>query len=851
MPSAVLPTTSHLASAVFSSSAEVKRLAAEGYFQAIAYWLNERLVPQNIYARVLEDEVPGRLKVLIEFERAPSRDRLIRFVCDRLYKLNSDAIQGVYLVARSLGAASTTWEKSVRIPTASERAERTKPVALPLPRIVHESVPARTARKVVRSQFKFFRAALVTGTAAIALVFGGLTELVVAGKLAPMASTAEAPEPAQPPWYADESGTDGFTEESLLTVGAGIDPADEDAEAMAVSFRPASRFEGRTVEAALETIAVIPHDDVAQPSDPTVTLMFGGELSLDNFVFEEASSIDRLFSDTDLYAQADVAMVGLAEPLANASTSLQEDFYHRTRPQAVQMLKVGGVDIVNLASEGTMTYGSRGLAETLKTLDRQGLYRVGAGRDEQEAHRPEILEVKGQRIAYLGYNPEALTGAGSEKAGVALASGEARQHIIEDIRAIRSQVDWVVVNYRWGDAEVESEVAAEAQTPDGETDETPAITTSEPADWQRSLAHEAVDAGADLVVGYHPKDIQGAEIYRDRAIAYSLGDFVFNQSPLANLDTAALRVSLRNQKMKVEFLPVTIRDAKLQIAAGDRGEAILQSIRDASKDFAQPMRFPAVLRARPNFKLPDSQVASPSDADYPSAPAPDSLDEPENLPSRPSSDPVMKESEALFAPDIPDIDIPDIEFDPNRLEDVDLDRWGKKRGTPEREFEPIPEGAVHRQQWDDAPDLESADLAEDSMEFEGSDLDDLRLAPPESTLPAGDRALDSAELEHPTSEYSSEGIPMDAAQESDYSIVEDDESMAPFVDPFLDPYYDDLSDDSTDDVVSEPKSIQPYAEPLVGPLTALPTGAALQPYPAATIQSEPAISPPKPRVLNH
>nr|WP_228024869.1 CapA family protein [cf. Phormidesmis sp. LEGE 11477] len=395
-----------------------------------------------------------------------------------------------------------------------------------------------------------------------AFLFGGLTDLILSERLS---NSVASPEVSLPPWYEDGSST----------------AATEAAAPEATSVR----FTSRTVEAALETVSVIPHQAVALPQDPTVTLLFGGKLGLDDFVFESEDSLDQLFSELGIYKRADVAMLGLSEPLATPSTSLQESFYHRTRPEAVQALKAGGVDIVNLASEGIFTYGVQGLKETLKTLDQEGIYRVGAGRDHKEAHRPEILEVKGQRIAYLSYKPRTLKAAKENAAGVASASAGGRQHILEDIAALRSQVDWIVVNYRWGEAE-----PAEDDLP---------------AEWQQSLARDAIDAGADLVVGYHPSQIQGAEIYRDRAIAYSLGDFVFNEAPFENHDSVALRVSLRNRQMKIEFLPVTIRDSRLQMATGERGSAILQSIRQASRTFEQPMQFPAVLKAQAADSLTD------------------------------------------------------------------------------------------------------------------------------------------------------------------------------------------------------------------------------------------------------
>ncbi len=604
---------------------DIRQLAAAGYFRAIAYWLNEPLVPQRVYAQVLADETPGRIKILVEFERVPQSQRLIRFVCDRIYRLNSDVIEGIHLIARALGTGQTDWEQSIRIPTAAQRQQKQAP------KLVHESARSQVARQIVRSQFKFFRAALISGTAAAAFLFGGLTELMLADRLSvPVTDSTPAV-----PWYGESAA----------------DSSEDFSEATTVSFRSASRFSGRTVEAALETVAVIPHDEVTQPDDPTVTLLFGGELSLNDFVFEEADSLDRLFAEVSLYQQADVAMLGLAEPLAYASTSLQENFYHRTRPQAVQTLKAGGIDIVSLASEGTLTYGTQGLSETLKALDQQGIYRVGAGLNQQEAHRPEILEVKGQRIAYLGYNPEAIMGAQADRAGVARANSEEQQYIIEDIRAIRPQVDWIVVNYRWEDTA--AELADSQPEPDSPEHVSPepaesSLRASMPADWQKALAREAVDAGADLVVGYHPNQIQGAEIYRDRAIAYSLGDFVFSSAPLADHDTAALKVSLRNHQMKVEFLPVTIQDSHLQMATGEHGAAILQAIRDASKSFDQPMHFPTVLEAKP-IPVP----ATPPKLNAPAAnPVPDDIEDslapesPEIAPSEPTSWP----SEAISDP---------------------------------------------------------------------------------------------------------------------------------------------------------------------------------------------------------
>ncbi len=653
----------------------VQQMAAAGYFQAIAYWLNEPLVSQNVYAQVLADETPGRLKILVEFERAPQPDRLIRFISRRLYRLDSDVIEGIHLIARPLGSARTDWECSIHIPNATQRRQSSpapaisKPISTaqistaqistaqistaPQP-LLHESPPSQIARQIVRSQFKFFRAALISGTAIAAFLFGTFSELLLSERISIATVPTISDEAA--PWYSENAET-------------AFNPATTGAEVAGTEVvLPTSRFSGRTVEAALETVAVVPHRDLAVPNDPTITLLFGGELSLKDFTFEEASDLDQLFAKASIYQKADVAMIGLAEPLANASTSLQEDFYQRKRPQAVQTLKAGGIDIVNLASEGSMTYGARGLDETLKNLDRQGIFRVGAGRNQQEAHRPEILEVKGQRIAYLGYNPDALKGATAQKAGVALGSEIDQENIIKDIRAIRAQVDWIVVNYRWENALTEPDEAGSATTEAGSSAANPAdqpIAVRAPEDWQKSLAHEAIDAGADLVVGYHPKYIQGAEIYRDRAIAYSLGDFIFQGVPFTDHDTAALKVSLRNRQMKVEFLPVTIRNSTLEMATGDRGTAILQAIRNASASFDHPLRFPAILKAQPS-PIPTPPPAPPAP---PAAVTPATSTPANGIQSEPFSTP---QSADFQSPDFQPSDLQSSDLQPSDLESSNL-----------------------------------------------------------------------------------------------------------------------------------------------------------------------------------
>ncbi|HEY9647171.1 MAG TPA: hypothetical protein V6C88_12410, partial [Chroococcidiopsis sp.] len=81
------------------SQPSVVELARQGDLEAIAQWLNAYLMPQGVWARVATDR-PHCLLILLEFDRLPDQERLVRFVCHRLCKLNSDAFGSVHILAR-------------------------------------------------------------------------------------------------------------------------------------------------------------------------------------------------------------------------------------------------------------------------------------------------------------------------------------------------------------------------------------------------------------------------------------------------------------------------------------------------------------------------------------------------------------------------------------------------------------------------------------------------------------------------------------------------------------------------------------------------------------------------------
>ena len=492
-------------------------LARSGDFQALNYLINSYLRPQGIYARVGQHQ-RGRLQVLVEFQTEPVAERIIKFICHLLWKLNSPAVEGVQILGRYTGDQALLWKQSVRIVTPANQVRR------------------RTRSSTLdQLKFRTFRTLLMMGSALSAFILGCWVSYYEVSAQLP-----QAPAPAQ--------------------------------ENVVSSTLPPKRPE--QVQAALEVVPVVRHTQIQKPHDPTVTLMFGGDVTLsDHFETVVGNDHTWAFEKLDEYREADVAMVNLENPLTRSTLRRPDkQFNFKADPEAVEVLTAGGVDIVNLANNHAMDYEAEGLIETLETLENSGIHAVGAGRDITEARRPEILEVKGQRIAYFGYYDADFHAADEDSPGT---NPRYDERVAADIRAVRDRVDWIIVNFHWG-----VELA------------------QYPGDWQIELARFTVEQGADLVVGHHPHVLQGAEIYRGRPIVYSLGNFIFGGNSRTDYDTAVLKVSLKaDRKMKVEFLPVEVRQYQARVVRGRKGDDILQQVERLSRIFEQPMNSPVVLDA--------------------------------------------------------------------------------------------------------------------------------------------------------------------------------------------------------------------------------------------------------------
>ncbi|MBF2088358.1 MAG: CapA family protein [Synechococcales cyanobacterium K44_A2020_017] len=365
--------------------------------------------------------------------------------------------------------------------------------------------------------------------------------------------------PVEPRWSPRKVWLGGSAALAFL-LGCGVEAVSHvttlnAADPSQVGTLPLPDFLGRSpvptsgmVQAALEPVPVVIHP--ISHSRPTLTLSFSGApwLSTATTMVNPIQNADVALSYLDIPDVVD-------EQTADWPT---EDAWIDS-----------GIDVVSTPSQVDELRSRRAdVQRILSVLEQAGLRTVGHGTTPTAARRPEILDVNGKRIAYLSYT-----------SSVASTSDPLTDQITTDVQAIRPQVDWVIVNFHWQDAMADY-----------------------PSAQQVNLAHHAVDQGSDLVIGYHPQVLQGAEIYRGRAIAYSIGNFMPEgdaaDPATANYDTAVLKVSLRDEQMRLEVLPVQVEAGQPRLADQDKAEQIQTYLDQASGLFDEPLQSPIVLDRR-------------------------------------------------------------------------------------------------------------------------------------------------------------------------------------------------------------------------------------------------------------
>jgi poly-gamma-glutamate synthesis protein (capsule biosynthesis protein) len=210
--------------------------------------------------------------------------------------------------------------------------------------------------------------------------------------------------------------------------------------------------------------------------------------------------------------QAHATFANLECVLADGGTPMPRKVYRfRSDVKNVASLRSAAIGVVGLANNHVLDFGADALREMLAALDQHGILRSGAGPDLEAARRPAVRRVGPHAVGFISFTDNQPDWEATGRApGIHYVpvddvdAGDRRvTDLLELVRRTKRRVQLLIISAHWGG--------------NWGSDVPPA---------HRSLARALIEAGADVVFGHSAHIFRGVEIYRNRPIVYSAGDFV-------------------------------------------------------------------------------------------------------------------------------------------------------------------------------------------------------------------------------------------------------------------------------------------------------------------------------------
>lgn len=199
-------------------------------------------------------------------------------------------------------------------------------------------------------------------------------------------------------------------------------------------------------------------------------------------------------------------------------------------PAVLPTLKDLGFTLLGQANNHTLNFGMAGFRQSTSSIESAGLNWFGDPRNKEV--RPYIAEIRGEIIAFIGYHEFVYQGL---------------DDVLQAIKDAKKYATFVVVYPHWGE-EYKLDFTAD----------------------QQEKARAFIDVGADVVLGAHPHVVEPIEIYNNKVIFYSLGNFIFDQA--ANAPTGrglAVKIYLKKDAVKYDLFPISILRQQATLMTGE------------------------------------------------------------------------------------------------------------------------------------------------------------------------------------------------------------------------------------------------------------------------------------------
>jgi poly-gamma-glutamate synthesis protein (capsule biosynthesis protein) len=260
-------------------------------------------------------------------------------------------------------------------------------------------------------------------------------------------------------------------------------------------------------------------------------IMLGEQKLCNNFGVKsiiKKNGADYLFKDTfPLFNDGDIVFGNLESSITDRNTVSKNDSFFCADPSAIPSLKKAHFNILSIANNHIMEHGQISFYNTIQILKENGITPIGI------RNKTDILSIDGVKVAFLAYSFIA-----DNMKEVCYNKIRTEKTIIEDIKKVKSRSNIIIISLHWGYEY-----------------------TPYPSPDQIRIGRTLVDSGADIVLGGHPHVTQSYEIYKNRPIFYSLGNFIFDDTYIPTTQKsiiAAITINNSLNSFEVTIIPVQL-----------------------------------------------------------------------------------------------------------------------------------------------------------------------------------------------------------------------------------------------------------------------------------------------------
>lgn len=232
------------------------------------------------------------------------------------------------------------------------------------------------------------------------------------------------------------------------------------------------------------------------------------------------------------------------------------------KPSSIESFQAIGADVLDLTGNHQSDFGSDKFSQSIGYFDKAGFEYFGGGKNKSDASKILYKNIGGKKIAFLGYayfdslnGPSYGTIAKDNVAGVNFYDPE---KVKSDIARAKTNSDFVILDYQFTESY-----------------------SYEPLAIQTKIFRDAIDSGADIVVGIQAHQPQKLEFYKNKPIFYGLGNFFFDQMWSEGTRQGLIpRLTFYNGKLSsIEILTTLLYDySQPRFTTGDARKILLQNI---------------------------------------------------------------------------------------------------------------------------------------------------------------------------------------------------------------------------------------------------------------------------------